>query len=101
MEYQCYCCESEATRKMVIEPSGDSFLLCCDNEACSDHIRKMLSDPKFREEADEQEFRRTHQGRSRKNYEASAKTTLIAVGILGAVMTAFAVYKILQMCGIC
>lgn len=97
----CYCCEEPATKKLVIEPSGDMFVYCCNSDACSNHIKKLMTENKFNEDIEEAEFMNSHQGRSRKKYETSVKINMVCIISLGVILTGFALYRILHMCGIC
>jgi len=77
------------------------FVYCCKSDACTKHIHKLLSENKFVNDVDEVQFMLTHQGRTRANYEMSAKTSVIAIAIIGAILTGYALYRILHLSGIC
>jgi hypothetical protein len=81
MEQLCHCGKKVATKQLSAE---DGSILLCDDDKCRREIEDDLN----------RMFIESHQGRTRQNYEYSAKMSMVSIGLMFIILLAVFIYQL-------
>ena len=81
MEHLCHCGKKVATKQLSTE---DGSILLCDDDKCRRKVEDELN----------RLFMESHQGRSRQNYESSAKITMWSIGLVLLILLGLSIYHL-------
>lgn len=83
MEHLCYCGKKIASKRLVL---NQGEILICEDSKCKEKIEAEL----------DASFRESHQGRSRQNYEYSAKITMWSIGLALLILLGVSLYHLIS-----